>query len=101
MSFMPIEILKPCDVLIFQLFDIHNPINTMAERYLFTTEGHIIPITPDLRSPKWAMEETDWRHPHPQHKHILSHPESSGKRENSTNTVVNLLHHFIDLSSLI
>ena len=26
----------------------------MAERFIFTTEGHVIPITPALRSPPWV-----------------------------------------------
>ena len=34
-------------------------------RFLFTTEGHVIPITPALRSPPWAVDGDDadilWR----------------------------------------
>lgn len=29
----------------------------MAERYLFTTEGHVIPITSSLRSLDWENDE--------------------------------------------
>lgn len=45
------------DKILLQLFDIHHPINTMAERYLFTTEGHVIPITSSLRSFDWEDDE--------------------------------------------
>ena len=44
-----------------QLFDIHHPLNTKAERFLFTTEGHVIPIIPDLRSPQWNEKDVNWR----------------------------------------
>ena len=29
---------------LYLLFDTDNPINTMGERYLFSTEGHVFPI---------------------------------------------------------
>lgn len=44
---------------LYLLFDIHHPINVNAERYLFTTEGHVIPITASLRSFDWDDEEDD------------------------------------------
>uniref|UniRef100_A0A0P6DE19 alpha-1,2-Mannosidase n=1 Tax=Daphnia magna TaxID=35525 RepID=A0A0P6DE19_9CRUS len=44
---------------LYLLFDIHHPINVNAERYLFTTEGHVIPITASLRSFDWDDEEND------------------------------------------
>lgn len=29
---------------LYLLFDVDNPVNINAEKYLFTTEGHVIPI---------------------------------------------------------
>jgi len=46
---------------LYLLFDIHHPLNTKAERFLFTTEGHVIPIIPALRSPQWNEKDVNWR----------------------------------------
>ena len=38
----------------------------MAERFLFTTEGHVIPINPALQNAKWKDDATWWKLPLPQ-----------------------------------
>jgi len=42
---------------LYLLFDIDNPINKMADKYLFTTEGHVFPIKSTLRSKIWETED--------------------------------------------
>jgi mannosidase alpha-like ER degradation enhancer 1 len=42
---------------LYLLFDVDNPINRHAERYLFTTEGHVFPIRADLRRKVWEEED--------------------------------------------
>lgn len=80
-----------------QLFDIHHPINQFAERYLFTTEGHIIPITPSLRSPDWDDEEDPhWRLPSSRSRKSHFRHVSPSKSDvvalpsNSTHSVVSI-----------
>lgn len=38
----------------FQLFDKENYINTHASEYIFTTEGHVIPLLQAFRKKPWA-----------------------------------------------
>lgn len=46
---------QTCDnICIFvQLFDTDNPVNQNSDRYMFTTEGHILPLAPWLRQHNW------------------------------------------------
>lgn len=44
---------------LYLLFDVDHPINTMGDRFLFTTEGHVIPISAVLRPANW-MEDSVW-----------------------------------------
>lgn len=44
-------VLKCCVLL--QLFDADNPINLNSGRYMFTTEGHVLPLAPWLRRHTW------------------------------------------------
>lgn len=37
----------------FQLFDIDNPVNKEFSRYLFTTEGHIVPLDMKFHQKPW------------------------------------------------
>ena len=37
----------------FQLFDHNNHVNKDAGRYMFTTEGHLIPISRQLTQQPW------------------------------------------------
>lgn len=37
------------NLVIFQLFDADNPVNVNSGRYMFTTEGHVLPLAPWLR----------------------------------------------------
>ena len=41
-----------------QLFDDDNALNKQFGNYLFTTEGHILPIGARLRSKVWTHDET-------------------------------------------
>lgn len=84
-----------------QLFDIHHPINVNAERYLFTTEGHVIPITASLRSFDWDDEEDDSltrrllpsfrpRNSHGRHVSLSFDSEAVTVPKNSTHSVVSI-----------
>ncbi len=42
---------------LFLLFDVDNPINSNAEKYLFTTEGHVFPISNRYRRKVWEEED--------------------------------------------
>merc|ERR1712183_1175323 len=47
----------------YLLFDTDNPINTMGERYLFSTEGHVFPIEEKFRQNIWEFfDEPERRH---------------------------------------
>ena len=39
------------------LFDTDNPINKMADQYIFTTEGHVFPIRHQFRHKIWEEED--------------------------------------------
>ena len=41
----------------FQLFDKDNHLNKHPTEYLFTTEGHIFPISKEFRKKPWETEE--------------------------------------------
>uniref|UniRef100_A0A8D9A759 ER degradation-enhancing alpha-mannosidase-like protein 1 n=1 Tax=Cacopsylla melanoneura TaxID=428564 RepID=A0A8D9A759_9HEMI len=43
---------------LYLLFDTDNHINTHMDRYLFTTEGHVIPIMSQFREPPWLSIST-------------------------------------------
>lgn len=36
-----------------QLFDEDNPLHKFASKYIFTTEGHVVPIDPRFRQKSW------------------------------------------------
>ncbi|XP_018418050.1 PREDICTED: ER degradation-enhancing alpha-mannosidase-like protein 1 [Nanorana parkeri] len=38
---------------LFLLFDDENPVHTMGNKYLFTTEGHLLPLDPRFRNKAW------------------------------------------------
>lgn len=40
-----------------QLFDVDNPLNKQFSKYLFTTEGHLLPIGSILRAKPWTDDE--------------------------------------------
>ncbi|XP_076048501.1 ER degradation-enhancing alpha-mannosidase-like protein 1 [Oratosquilla oratoria] len=40
---------------LYLLFDVDNPVNQHYSRYMFTTEGHLLPIAPWLRNPAWEQ----------------------------------------------
>jgi len=42
---------------LYLLFDEENKVNKREERYLFTTEGHILPINGEIRRKKWDDED--------------------------------------------
>jgi len=44
-------------LILFQLFDVDNPLNKQFSKYLFTTEGHLLPIGSILREKPWKREE--------------------------------------------
>nr|AJA37905.1 EDEM-like protein 1 [Littorina littorea] len=44
---------------LYLLFDKDNHVNTALSRYLFTTEGHILPIDRRWRTKPWEEEEED------------------------------------------
>ena len=44
---------------LYLLFDTDNPINTMGERYLFSTEGHVFPIEEKFRQNIWEFFDDD------------------------------------------
>ena len=62
----------------------------MAERYLFTTEGHVIPITSSLRSPDWDEEEDSQstQKNHVRRLPLLSKSDVVVLPKNSTHSVV-------------
>ncbi|XP_046652402.1 ER degradation-enhancing alpha-mannosidase-like protein 1 [Daphnia pulicaria] len=81
---------------LYLLFDIHHPINTNAERYLFTTEGHVIPITSALRPFNWDDDEVDShtgrllpssRYSHRRHASRVSDSDVVAVPNNSTHRV--------------
>ncbi|XP_045606685.1 ER degradation-enhancing alpha-mannosidase-like protein 1 [Procambarus clarkii] len=41
---------------LYLLFDIDNPVNLNSQRYMFTTEGHILPLAPWLRQQNWDTD---------------------------------------------
>ncbi|XP_047474559.1 ER degradation-enhancing alpha-mannosidase-like protein 1 [Penaeus chinensis] len=41
---------------LFLLFDIDNPVNLKSHQYMFTTEGHILPLGPWLRKKRWDVD---------------------------------------------
>ena len=41
---------------LFLLFDLDNPLHKSQDRYLFSTEGHIFPITSKMRHKPWENE---------------------------------------------
>ena len=52
--------------LLLQLFDADNPINLNSGRYMFTTEGHVLPLAPWLRQHTWehGLFQDDTPPPH-------------------------------------
>ena len=42
---------------LYLLFDTDNPVNTMSERYVFTTEGHVFPVLDQFRTNVWDLQE--------------------------------------------
>jgi len=48
---------------LFLLFDVDNPVNQHFSDYLFTTEGHILPIGDMLRNKPWVADGTLVRDP--------------------------------------
>ena len=44
---------------LYLLFDTDNPINTMSERYVFTTEGHVFPVLDQFRTNVWDLQDED------------------------------------------
>ena len=44
-----------------QLFDTDNHLNTQAgENYIFTTEGHVIPLSPRWHQRPWVVDNVDY-----------------------------------------
>ncbi|XP_042881099.1 ER degradation-enhancing alpha-mannosidase-like protein 1 isoform X1 [Penaeus japonicus] len=41
---------------LYLLFDIDNPVNLKSHQYMFTTEGHILPLGPWLRKKRWDID---------------------------------------------
>lgn len=41
---------------LYLLFDVGNPLNKMADQYIFTTEGHVFPIRPQMRLKAWGED---------------------------------------------
>lgn len=41
---------------LLQLFDKENQVNKLAAKYLFTTEGHLFPISQKFREKVWEQE---------------------------------------------
>ena len=41
---------------LYLLFDTDNPVNTMSERYVFTTEGHVFPVLDQFRTNVWDLQ---------------------------------------------
>ncbi|XP_027206422.2 ER degradation-enhancing alpha-mannosidase-like protein 1 [Penaeus vannamei] len=41
---------------LYLLFDIDNPVNLKSHQYMFTTEGHILPLGPWLRKKRWDVD---------------------------------------------
>ncbi|KAG7157929.1 ER degradation-enhancing alpha-mannosidase-like protein 1-like [Homarus americanus] len=41
---------------LYLLFDVDNPVNLNSHRYMFTTEGHILPLAPWLRQHSWDAD---------------------------------------------
>merc|ERR1719383_1077914 len=42
---------------LYLLFDLENPINRNYNNYIFTTEGHILPLSKSFREQSWGMDE--------------------------------------------
>lgn len=47
------------NVIVFQLFDFDNPLNNDAAKFLFSTEGHIFPLSWRYRRKTWSDEFED------------------------------------------
>ncbi|CAG7837921.1 unnamed protein product [Allacma fusca] len=43
---------------LYLLFDTENPLNRQFHKYLFTTEGHLLPIGAKLRTKSWTEEDS-------------------------------------------
>jgi len=41
---------------LYLLFDVDNPLNNQFNKYVFTTEGHLLPIGERMRSKPWEQE---------------------------------------------
>lgn len=42
---------------LYLLFDADNPVNRDAERFVFTTEGHLFPVDGEYRRKVWEEED--------------------------------------------
>ena len=48
---------------LYLLFDTNNPVNTMSERYVFSTEGHVFPVMDEFRTKIWDFDEKIRKNP--------------------------------------
>ena len=55
-----------------QLFDEDNHVNKEATRYVFTTEGHVIPIDKRFREKPWQERNQDKGDKHPKDSSVES-----------------------------
>uniref|UniRef100_A0A8C5HMC2 alpha-1,2-Mannosidase n=1 Tax=Gouania willdenowi TaxID=441366 RepID=A0A8C5HMC2_GOUWI len=63
--------------LLYQLFDEDNPLHKSDNKYIFTTEGHIVPIDQRFREKQWSdlfpCEEGALKEREPNHQHNISY----------------------------
>ncbi|RWS01214.1 ER degradation-enhancing alpha-mannosidase-like 1, partial [Dinothrombium tinctorium] len=62
-SFFLSETCKYLYLVSFKLFDFDNPINKHPTRYIFSTEGHLFPLSSSLRNKDWKDFLNDERKP--------------------------------------
>ncbi|XP_031424138.1 ER degradation-enhancing alpha-mannosidase-like protein 1 isoform X2 [Clupea harengus] len=61
---------------LYLLFDEDNPLHDSESRYIFTTEGHVVPIEPRFREHTWShLQSCDGPCDEPHHHH--HHPANT------------------------
>ena len=67
---------QECVLFSLQLFDEDNPLHKSDNKYIFTTEGHVVPIDKRFREKQWSdmfpCEDGVLRESEPNHRPPLS-----------------------------
>ena len=63
---------------LLQLFDIDHTLNKQASSYIFTTEGHLLRLDPELRQKSWKLHERN------QYKNAYKHINRAVARINES-----------------